>query len=124
MNAHRPPERLETVVIGAGQACVSRGRPGARGRPRARGGQRHLVHRVRQDFSWIDLPVIGADGWRLETRGVAEGMPGLYFAGLAFQYAFASMLVGGAGRDAEYVARHIAAQSGSIREQRATARSG
>lgn len=77
----------------------------------------------RQDFSWIDLPVIGADGWPLETRGVAEGIPGLYFVGLAFQYAFASMLVGGAGRDAEYVAQHIAARSGSI-PQRVTAGSG
>ncbi|MBK1786135.1 flavin-containing monooxygenase [Prauserella cavernicola] len=61
----------------------------------------------RQDFSWIDLPVIGSDGWPLEQRGVVRTAPGLYFVGLAFQYAFASMLVGGAGRDGEYVARHI-----------------
>jgi putative flavoprotein involved in K+ transport len=61
----------------------------------------------RQDFSWIDLPVIGADGWPLETRGVVPSSPGLYFTGLAFQYAFASMLVGGAGRDAEYVVKHL-----------------
>lgn len=61
----------------------------------------------RQDFSWIDVPVIGADGWPLETRGVVASSPGLYFAGLAFQYAFASMLVGGAGRDAEYVVKHL-----------------
>jgi putative flavoprotein involved in K+ transport len=67
----------------------------------------------RQDFSWIDVPVIGEDGWPLETRGVVDGAPGLYFAGLAFQYAFASMLVGGVGRDAEYVARHIAARTAS-----------
>jgi putative flavoprotein involved in K+ transport len=64
----------------------------------------------RQDFSWIDLPVIGDDGWPLETRGVVPSSPGLYFAGLAFQYAFASMLVGGAGRDAEYVVRHLCAR--------------
>ena len=64
----------------------------------------------RQDFSWIDLPVIGDDGWPLETRGVVASSPGLYFAGLAFQYAFASMLVGGAGRDAEYVVRHLCAR--------------
>ena len=37
--------------------------------------------------------------------------PGLYFAGLAFQYAFASMLVGGAGRDARRIAAHIAARA-------------
>ena len=64
----------------------------------------------RQDFSWIDLPVIGDDGWPLETRGVVPSSPGLYFAGLAFQYAFASMLIGGAGRDAEYVVRHLCAR--------------
>jgi putative flavoprotein involved in K+ transport len=62
----------------------------------------------RQDFSWIDLPIIGADGWPLEQRGVVPSAPGLYFAGLAFQYAFASMLIGGAGRDAEYLAKQIA----------------
>lgn len=61
----------------------------------------------RQDFSWIDLPVIGDDGWPLEQRGVVSSAPGLYFTGLAFQYAFSSMLVGGAGRDAEYVVRHM-----------------
>ena len=61
----------------------------------------------RQDFSWIDAPVIGEDGWPVESRGIVPGAPGLYFAGLAFQYAFASMLIGGAGRDAKFVARHI-----------------
>ena len=61
----------------------------------------------RQDFSWIEPPVIGDDGWPMERRGVVESAPGLYFVGLAFQFAFASMLVGGAGRDAEYVVRHL-----------------
>ena len=61
----------------------------------------------RQDFSWIDLPVVDEDGWPLERRGVVESAPGLYFVGLAFQFAFASMLVGGAGRDAAYVVKHL-----------------
>jgi putative flavoprotein involved in K+ transport len=65
----------------------------------------------RQDFSWIDLPVTGDDGWPLELRGVVPSAPGLYFVGLAFQYAFASMLVGGAGRDAEYVVKHLCARA-------------
>jgi putative flavoprotein involved in K+ transport len=69
----------------------------------------------RHDFSWIDLPVIGDDGWPLETRGVVPSSPGLYFAGLAFQYAFASMLIGGAGRDAEYVVRHLCARPAADR---------
>jgi len=61
----------------------------------------------RQAFDWIDLPILGADGWPREHRGVADDVPGLYFCGLSFQYAFASMLLGGAGRDADHVARHI-----------------
>jgi putative flavoprotein involved in K+ transport len=65
----------------------------------------------RQDFSWIDLPVTGEDGWPLERRGVVPSAPGLYFVGLALQYAFASMLVGGAGRDAEYVVKHLCART-------------
>jgi putative flavoprotein involved in K+ transport len=65
----------------------------------------------KQDFSWIDLPITGDDGWPLEERGVVASAPGLYFTGLAFQYAFSSMLILGAGRDAEYVAEHIAAHA-------------
>lgn len=61
----------------------------------------------RQDFSWVDLPVIGDDGWPVEERGVAASSPGLYFTGLCFQSSFRSMLVGGAGADAEFVVRHL-----------------
>jgi putative flavoprotein involved in K+ transport len=64
----------------------------------------------KQDFSWIDLPVTGDDGWPQEKRGVVPSAPGLYFTGLAFQYAFSSMLLLGAGRDAEHVATHIVAR--------------
>ena len=45
------------------------------------------------------------DPWR---RRVVESSPGLYFVGLPFLYAFASMFIGGVGRDAEYVGKHIA----------------
>jgi putative flavoprotein involved in K+ transport len=78
----------------------------------------------RQDFSWIDLPVFAEDGWPLEDRGVVASAPGLYFVGLAFQYAFASMLVGGAGRDAEYVVKHLCAhrpESSPVAERTAAA---
>lgn len=60
-----------------------------------------------QAFDWIDLPVFGADGWPEEYRGVVEKSPGLYFCGLAFQFAFASMVLAGVGRDAEHVACEI-----------------
>ena len=61
-----------------------------------------------KDVSWIELPVTGEDGWPEQDRGVVAAHPGLYFLGLPFLHAFASMLVGGAGRDAERVAAHIA----------------
>ncbi len=62
----------------------------------------------RQVFDWINLPIFGDDGYPREYRGVCADAPGLFFCGLSFQYSFSSMLVGGAGRDAEYVARRIA----------------
>ncbi len=65
----------------------------------------------RQAFDWIDLPVLGQDGWPRERRGVAEDAPGLFFCGLSFQYSFSSMLLGGCGRDAEHVARQIIARA-------------
>jgi putative flavoprotein involved in K+ transport len=64
-----------------------------------------------QRFEWIDLPVLGEDGWPREYRGVSPDVPGLFFCGLAFQYAFASMVLPGVGRDAAYVADHIVKRS-------------
>jgi putative flavoprotein involved in K+ transport len=64
----------------------------------------------RPDFSWIEPPVTGEDGWPLQSRGVATSAPGLYFLGLPFLYAFASMLVLGAARDAEHVVEHVVAR--------------
>ena len=63
----------------------------------------------RPDFSWIQLPLeIGEDGYPVQYRG-ASTTTGLYFVGLPFLHSFASMLIGGAGRDAERVADQIAA---------------
>jgi len=59
------------------------------------------------DLGWIKLPVVGADGWPVENRGVVESAPGLYFTGLSFQSSMRSMLVGGAGEDAAYVVKHL-----------------
>ncbi|MFD4291744.1 flavin-containing monooxygenase [Rhodococcus sp. NPDC058532] len=66
----------------------------------------------RQVFDWIEPPVIGDDGWPREYRGEAADVPGLYFCGLSFQYAFSSMVFPGVGRDADYVARRIADRTG------------
>ena len=84
------------------------------GRPVLDGGRVLDVRNVvwctgfRPDFSWIGFPYeIGDDGYPVQYRGAVASSPGLYFAGLPFLHSFASMLVGGAGRDAERVARHI-----------------
>jgi putative flavoprotein involved in K+ transport len=60
----------------------------------------------RQDFSWIDVPVFDGDSEPMQERGVAS-LPGLYFVGLDFLYAFTSENVGGVGRDARHIAKHI-----------------
>jgi putative flavoprotein involved in K+ transport len=61
-------------------------------------------------FDWIHLPVFGEGGYPRETRGVVGEAPGLFFCGLSFQYAFSSMLLTGAGRDAAYVVDRIVAR--------------
>ena len=65
----------------------------------------------RTEFGWIDLPAFGDDGQPMHDRGVVESEPGLYFLGLVFQYALSSDVLPGVGRDAEYVARHIASRA-------------
>jgi putative flavoprotein involved in K+ transport len=64
----------------------------------------------RPDFGWIKLPLeVGEDGYPVQYRG-ASTTDGLYFVGLPFLHSFASMLIGGAGRDTERVAEQIAAR--------------
>lgn len=79
----------------------------------------------RPDYSIVAAPVVGDDGWPEEVRGVSPTVPGLYFLGVPFQYAFSSMLVAGAGRDARFVVDRIAervqATAGVRQPQPATA---
>ncbi len=70
-----------------------------------------------KDTSWIDFLAVAEDGWPEQQRGQVAQHPGLYFVGLPFQYAFASMLVGGVGRDAGNVARHIARRTPQVKRQ-------
>jgi putative flavoprotein involved in K+ transport len=81
----------------------------------------------RPDYDFISAPVVGEDGWPIEERGVSPNVPGLYFLGVPFQYAFSSMLVAGAGRDAahvvEAVARRVQARDGLGRMAPASAAS-
>lgn len=64
----------------------------------------------RNAFEWIDFPIFDEDGRPVQERGVVREVPGLYFVGLLFQYAAASDVLPGIGRDAEYVAKHIASR--------------
>lgn len=71
-----------------------------------------------KNTDWVKIPVNGDDGWPTQSQGCVPDSPGLYFVGLPFLTAFASMLIGGVGRDAERVARHIAARKPAPAERR------
>jgi putative flavoprotein involved in K+ transport len=60
------------------------------------------------DYSWLNLPdAIGANGYPDADRGISLKYPGLYFVGAQFQYSLTSTWLGGVGRDAGYIAKHI-----------------
>jgi putative flavoprotein involved in K+ transport len=61
-------------------------------------------------FSWIDLPIFGADGEPEYDRGMVPKVPGMYFVGLQFLYSMTSETVGGVGRDANRTVNAIAAR--------------
>ena len=98
----RGVERLQERVVGVKD-----------GQPMLDGGRVVDVANVvwctgfKHAFGWIDLPVIGADGWPMELRGVVDSAPGLYFSGLTFQSSGASMFMAGAGPDAASVVAHL-----------------
>jgi putative flavoprotein involved in K+ transport len=60
------------------------------------------------DYSWIDLPIFNEYGYPVHKRGVLNAQPGLYFIGMPFQRTLSSALILGVGRDAGYIAKHIA----------------
>jgi putative flavoprotein involved in K+ transport len=73
----------------------------------------------RPDYDWIEVSgFVGDDGWPTGSRGVSPAAPGLYFLGVPFQWAFSSMNVYGAGRDAKHVVDDIAARAAASRRDR------
>ncbi|MGZ5112691.1 MAG: flavin-containing monooxygenase [Usitatibacter sp.] len=72
----------------------------------------------RPDFDWIELPVLGLDGYPIHRRGLATDAPGLAFLGLRYQYRIGSALLGGVGEDAAHVVsrtlQFLRAQPGSV----------
>jgi putative flavoprotein involved in K+ transport len=70
----------------------------------------------RNDYEWIGFPLpVDEDGFPAQKRGAVPSAPGLYFVGMPFLHSFSSMLILGAGRDAERVARHIASRRATAR---------
>lgn len=61
-------------------------------------------------LSWLDLPVIDPEGEPMHERGLVPTHPGLYFVGLHFLYSLSSTMIHGVARDAERIARAIAAR--------------
>jgi len=62
------------------------------------------------DYSWINLPVFNEFGYPRHKRGVVTEQPGLYFIGMPFQRTLSSSLLLGVGKDAGYIAKHIASR--------------
>ena len=102
--AARGVERIEARVVGTkgGLPVVGDGRALDVANVVWCTGFRQVFH------EWISVPVFKDDGWPDEYRGVVGPVPGLYFCGLSFQYAFSSMVFPGVGRDAGYVVAQIA----------------
>ena len=63
------------------------------------------------DYGWLQAPVLDVQGRPLQQRGVTP-VPGLYFLGLHWMHTFKSGLLSGVGRDAEYLAEHMAPMTG------------
>lgn len=59
------------------------------------------------DYSWIDDLQVDAYGHPLHLRGVSSQFEGLGFLGIPFQYGLTSGIIGGAGRDARYLAAQM-----------------
>jgi len=63
----------------------------------------------RSAFDWIDGLTVNDAGLPEHVRGVSTTIDGLAFLGLPFQYGLTSTLIGGAGRDAAFLAAALSA---------------
>jgi len=68
----------------------------------------------RPDFSWIKIDSNNYSGWPETNRGISKDSEGLYFIGIIFQFGLTSGLVGGVGRDASFVVKHLHKHKKSI----------
>jgi putative flavoprotein involved in K+ transport len=96
---HRPrpvavpqaPDRLDLAAEGIGTVLLATG--------------------FRADLRWIDLPILGPDGWIEQYRGVTAA-PGVYVVGQRFQHRRDSGFIDGARHDAHAVVHHL--RTGSL----------
>ncbi len=65
----------------------------------------------RPDYSWMELPVLGLDGYPAHRQGVSMDVAGLGFLGMRFQYRLGSSLLGGVGEDAADVVQRNAVRN-------------
>ena len=100
-------------IIKAGIQPVARLAGVSSGMPLLQDGQTLEVDAVvwatgfRPHYCWIDLPIFDENGFPNHQSGVVASARGLYFVGLHFQTALTSALIGGVGRDAQYVTTQI-----------------
>jgi putative flavoprotein involved in K+ transport len=98
-------------ILQAGIQTASRLAGVSNGKPCLPDGQILEVEAVvwatgfRPDYRWIGLPVFDEYGFPNHQRGAVPGAKGLYFLGLHFQSRLTSALMGGVGKDAEYITR-------------------
>lgn len=101
----------------AGVACVGRTTGISKGFPQIEDGRILKAASViwctgfNTDFSWIDFPIYDDYGYPKHSRGVVSSHPGLYFIGLPFLRTLSSSLIMGVGKDAKFIASHIASHS-------------
>jgi putative flavoprotein involved in K+ transport len=72
----------------------------------------------RTDFAWIKESIFDDRGYPGHERGITN-VAGLYFLGLPWQYSWGSGRFSGVGRDAKYLADHIADRRARIDGQKA-----
>jgi putative flavoprotein involved in K+ transport len=105
-------------LAAAGVTRVARMTGVSRGRPLLADGRTLDVANVlwctgfEPDLSWIDAPgVVDGEKEPRHHRGIVAEAPGLYFLGLHFLHSMSSAMIHGVGRDAAYLADHVARRS-------------
>lgn len=68
----------------------------------------------RPDYSWIEGLGTDEHGYPFHRRGISNEVPGLGFLGIPFQYGLTSGIIGGAARDARYLARQLAHATAAV----------